>query len=230
MSRTIYSFGIAVRALRRGLSIGIIVFATACAYSQSANPVQSNSTTASSDLPSGPDPTRNAPTATSYKFPDGKQQFHNYLNAAFGPIAFARAAVGAGLDQSKPAPPEWDAGAKGYGERYGFRLGMGEITETAKYSAGALFREDVAYHKCMCAGPVQRTAHVFISPFVAKTRTGRTILSLPSIAAPYAGSFAAVKAWYPARYEPQNAARLGTLSFTLGMGVNLVREFLLPGR
>lgn len=62
------------------------------------------------------------------KFPDGKQQFHNYLNATFGPIAFVRAAVGAGLDRSKPAPPEWDTGAEGYGERYRFRLGMGMIT------------------------------------------------------------------------------------------------------
>jgi hypothetical protein len=230
MSRTKYRLSGVVRALHKNLLIGLVAFGTTTAYSQSGSPAQGGSTAANSDLPSAPDPIKNVPNTTSYQFPDGKQQFHNYLNATFGPIAFVRAAVGAGLDQSKPAPPEWGTGAEGYEERYGFRLGMGMITETTKYSAGALLHEDVAYHKCMCVGFVPRTAHVFVSPFVAKARTGRTILSVPSIAAPYAGSFAAVSAWYPSRYESQFAARLGSFSFALSIGANLVREFVLPGR
>src|SRR6516225_8969639 len=54
-----------------------------------------------------------------YRFPDRKQQFRNYLYYTFGPPALISTAVGAGLDQNKPAPPEWDSGAQGYGERYG---------------------------------------------------------------------------------------------------------------
>ena len=163
----------------------------------------------------------------AHAFPDKKQQFHNYLDSIIGPSAFIRAAIGAGIDQGKPAPPEWDSGATGYGERYGSRFGMLMVSETAKYSLGAVMHEDVAYHRCLCTGFLPRTTHAFTSVFTAQTRSGRTVLSLPAIAAPYAGSFTAVNAWYPARYEPQDAARLGTMSFGFQAGGNMVREFFL---
>jgi hypothetical protein len=147
---------------------------------------------------------------------------------AFVPIV--RAAIGAGLDQRKPAPPEWDSGTKGFGERYGFRFGMHTIAATAEYTEGALLREDVAYHRCNCAGFFPRTGHAILSTFTARTKSGGTVLSFPSISSAYAGSFSAVNAWYPARYEPQDAFRIGTLSFGFKMGANLMREYFLPAR
>jgi hypothetical protein len=90
--------------------------------------------------------------------------------------------------------------------------------------------EDVSYRKCECSGFFLRTLHALSSTVTARTRTGRTIPSLPALAAPYAGSLAAVEAWYPARYQPQDAIRMGTISFTFSAGANLVREFLLPRR
>jgi len=82
-------------AVRRVLCIGLVVSATTTLDSQSSNPVQSNPTAVDSVLQSLPDPTARIPNAASYHFPDGKQQFHNYLCSAFGPAAFTRAAVGA---------------------------------------------------------------------------------------------------------------------------------------
>ena len=162
----------------------------------------------------------------AYSFPDGRQQFRNYLDAAFGPLAAVRAAIGAGIDQSKPGPPEWDSGAEGYGERYGFRFGMFLVEESARYSLGAVMREDVAYHRCMCAGFLPRSGHAVISAFTAQTRSGATVPSLPALVAPYAGAFTVVNAWYPARYEPMDAARMGSMAFTIQIGGNMLREFL----
>lgn len=170
-----------------------------------------------------------AANASGYLFPDGRQRFRNYLDAAFGPLAVVRSAIGAGIDQSKPAPPEWDSGAEGYGERYGSRFGMFLVEETARYSLGAVMREDVAYNKCQCIGFVPRAEHAVVSAFTAKTRSGATVPSLPALVAPYAGSFTAVNAWYPARYEAMDAARLGSMAFTFQIGGNMLREFL-PGR
>ncbi|HEX4170092.1 MAG TPA: hypothetical protein VHZ55_31890 [Bryobacteraceae bacterium] len=120
---------------------------------------QSNSVTTptpNSDPPStitAPLPTAPAAqTGTGYTFPDGKQQFRNYLFNGFGPPALIGTAIGAAFDQNKPAPPEWDSGAEGYGERYGFRYGMNLINTSTKYSLGALMHEDVAYHRCACHG------------------------------------------------------------------------------
>jgi hypothetical protein len=177
-------------------------------------------------LPSAPSASR----ASTYAFPDGKQQFRNYLYSTFGPPAFISTAVGAGLDQNKPAPPEWDSGAKGYGERYGWRFGVQLVSHTTEYSLGALVHEDVAYHRCECSGFVRRSAHAFASTLTAETRSGRTVFSLPALVSPYAGSFTAMNAWYPSRYGPADASRVGSTSFMFKAAGNLVGEFLAPRR
>jgi hypothetical protein len=173
-----------------------------------------------------------APAANpaAYSFPDSHQQFRNYLYSTFGPPAFISSAVGAGLDQRKPAPPEWDSGAQGYAERYGWRFGMQLVTQTIAYSLGALVHEDVAYHRCACAGLLPRTTHAFVSTLTARTTRGRTVFSVPALVSPYAGSFTAVNAWYPSRYEPADALRIGSMSFVFKAAGNLVGEFFAPPR
>lgn len=166
----------------------------------------------------------------AYSFPDSHQQFRNYLHSTFGPPAFISSAVGAGLDQRKPAPPEWDSGAHGYAERYGWRFGMQLVSQTTAYSLGALIHEDVAYHRCACAGFLPRTTHAFVSTLAARTGRGRTVFSVPALVSPYAGSFTAVNAWYPARYEPADALRIGSMSFVFKAAGNLVGEFIAPPR
>jgi hypothetical protein len=167
---------------------------------------------------------------TDYSFPDGKQQFRNYLYYTFGPPGLISTAVGAGIDQGKPAPPEWDSGAKGYAERYGWRFGMNLTSKTTEYTLAALTHEDVAYHRCDCSGLLPRTGHAFVSVLTARTQSGRTVFSVPSLVAPYAGSFTAVNAWYPSRYEPADALRIGNMSFVFKAAGNLIGEFIAPRR
>jgi len=166
----------------------------------------------------------------TYTFPGAKQQWDNYLYNAFGPPAWISTAVGAALDQNKPGPPEWDSGAKGYGERYGWRFGMSLVGETAQYSSGALMHQDVAFHRCECRGFFPRTFHALTSTLTATTPGGRTVFSVPALVSPYAGSFTAMNAWYPARYGPADAFRVGSISFAFKAVGNLVGEFLAPRR
>ena len=165
-----------------------------------------------------------------YRFPDRKQQFRNYLYYTFGPPAFISTAVGAGLDQNKPAPPEWDSGAQGYGERYGWRFGMNMVTQTTEYSLAAVMHEDVAFHRCQCSGFFPRSAHAVISTLTAKTPSGQTVFSVPALVSPYAGSFTAVNAWYPSRYGSPDAVRIGSISFAYKVAGNLIGEFIAPRR
>jgi hypothetical protein len=169
-------------------------------------------------------------TPTTPTFPEGRQQFRNYLYYTFGPPALISTAIGAGIDQGKPAPPEWDPGAQGYGERYGWRFGMNMITHTTEFSLGALTHEDVAYHRCACSGFFPRSTHALVSTFTARTRSGRTVFSVPAVVSPYAGSFTAVNAWYPSRYQPADAFRIGSMSFVFKAAGNLIGEFIAPPR
>lgn len=175
-------------------------------------------------------PAPGADTTGIYTFPDGKRQFRNYIFNGFGPPALISSAIGAALDQNKPAPTEWDSGAEGYADRYGFRYGMNMIDASTKYSLGALMHEDVAYHRCACHGFLPRSAYAVVSTLTAKTRNGKTIFSIPAFVSPYAGSFAAVNAWYPSRYEPADAFRIGSTSFLFKIAGNFVAEFFAPPR
>jgi hypothetical protein len=170
------------------------------------------------------------PAAGSYEFPDGQRQFRNYLYIAFGPPAIISSAVGAALEHAKPAPPEWDSGAKGYAERYGWRFGVSLAGETTKYSLAAAMHEDVAFHRCECRGFFPRAVHALTSTFTARTASGRTVVSVPALVSPYAGSFTAMNAWYPARYGSSDAFRVGSISFAFKAAGNLVGEFIAPRR
>jgi hypothetical protein len=171
-----------------------------------------------------------SPQKEDYVFPDGKQQFRNFLYYTFGPPDLISTAVGAGIDQGKPAPPEWDSGAKGYAERYGWRFSMNLTTKTTEYTLGALIHQDVAYRRCDCSGLLPRTGHAFVSVLTARTQSGRVVFSAPALVAPYAGSFTAVNAFYPSRYEPADAFRTGSMSFVFKAAGNLIGEFIAPRR
>lgn len=206
----------------------LLLLAACTVYSQSSSDPPGTA------IPDPPTPAVTRSTTTNaypdYRFPDGKQQFRNYLYFTFGPPGLISTAVGAGLDQSKPAPPEWDSGAQGYGERYGWRFGMNIISKTTEYSLGVAMHEDVAFHRCHCSGFFPRTAHALTSTLTAKTESGRTVFSIPSLVSPYAGSFAAVNASYPNRYDSQDAFRIGSTSFMFKAVGNLIGEFLAPHR
>jgi hypothetical protein len=217
-----------MRQVRQVLATLLIMVSTHVLAQSSADPEAHGAP----DPPAVPAPSISPPHSTSsaYTFPKGRQQFRNYLYYTFGPPALISTAIGAGLDQSKPAPPEWDSGAEGYGERYGWRFGMNMVTQTTQYSLGALTHEDVAYHRCDCSGLFLRGAHAVVSTLTAKTRGGRTVFSVPALVSPYAGSFTAVNAWYPSRYEPSDAVRIANISFAFKVAGNLIGEFIAPRR
>jgi hypothetical protein len=206
----------------------LLVLVNANGFGQFSPGTASSAVAGTSSATAGPPGLSNA--TDRYAFPNGKQQFRNYLYNAFGPPALISTAIGAGLDQNKPAPPEWDSGGEGYGERYGWRFGMSLVSETTRYSLGAVTHEDVAYHRCACSGLIPRTTHAMVSTLSARTRSGRTIFSVPALVSPYAGSFTAMNAWYPSRYEPADAFRVGSISFAFRAAGNLVGEFIAPRR
>lgn len=86
--------------------IALMLFlAGASAGAQCAGPADPEACT--HDALHGTHSETSAPSGST--FPDAHRQIRNYLDSAFGPFAVMRAAIGAGIDQSKPAPSEWDS-------------------------------------------------------------------------------------------------------------------------
>lgn len=165
-----------------------------------------------------------------YSRPTQKMKLRAYLFDAYGPYPIAGAAFIAGVNQAESTPPEWGQGASAYGHRFGSNLAIAAVTTTARYGLAAAFREDTVYYRCECKGFFRRFGHAMISTVTARRgEVGHSRLSFPAIVAPYAGNMTAVYGWYPARYGPKDALRMGNYTLLAFAGENFVLEFLYGG-
>ena len=197
-----------------------------------------NASIGETSLPSAPDaPLPNAglpnapqPKSYAYEKPTQKTKFLNYLFDAWGPLPLVGAAVVAGIQQAGGHPHEWGGGAAGYGRRFGSDFGIGAVTTTTRYGLAQLTGEDTLYYRCECTGFFPRFKHAMFSTLTGRRgEDGHRVFSIPSLVAPYAGSFTAVYAWYPARFNAMDAFRIGNYNLLVYAAGNVLLEFLPSG-
>jgi hypothetical protein len=166
----------------------------------------------------------------TYTRPTEKTKIYNYLFDGFGPYPAVGAGVAAGISQATNAPPEWKQGAAGYGRRFGSDFGIAGISTTTRYGLAEAFREDTLYYRCECKGVFPRLRHAFVSTLTARRgEDGHRVFSFPALVAPYAGSLTAVYAWYPDRYNGEDAFRMGNYTMLGYVGGNIALEFFYGG-
>jgi hypothetical protein len=162
-----------------------------------------------------------------YKQPTQTTKLRNYLFDTYGPYPIAIAAASAGIDQIDNSPPEWNGGSAGYGKRLGSDFGIQVVSTSTRYALSEVLRQDPLYYRCECSGVFPRLGYAMVSAFTARTgEDGHRVFSFPALVGPYAGSFVAVYAWYPDRYGPKDAFRIGNYSLLEYMGGNVALEFL----
>lgn len=173
--------------------------------------------------------TQHEPQLT-YVRPNEKTKIHAYFFDAMGPYPILGAAFAAGINQANDDPPEWKQGAEGYARRLGSDFGIAAVTTTTRYGLAEAFREDTVYYRCECKGILPRLAHAAISTVLARRGDdGHYVFSFPSVIAPYAGTMTAVYAWYPDRYDAEDAFRMGNYNLMGFVGGNIALEFLYGG-
>jgi len=166
----------------------------------------------------------------TYTRPTEKTKIKNYLFDAYGPYPAIVAAVAAGIGQAHNAPPEWNQGAAGYGKRFGSAFGIAAISTTTRYGLAEAFREDTLYYRCECTGMFPRLSHAVFSTLTARRGAdGHRVFSFPALIAPYAGTMTAVYAWYPGRYNAEDAFRIGNYTMLAYVGGNVALEFFYSG-
>jgi hypothetical protein len=165
-----------------------------------------------------------------YSRPTEKMKLRTYLFDAFGPYPIVGAAFVAAVNQREKTPPEWGEGAGAYGQRFGSNLAIAGVTTTTRYALAEAFREDTVYYRCECKGVFRRLEHALISTVTARRgEDGHRRLSFPALIAPYAGTMTAVYAWYPERYGPKDALRMGNYNLLAFAGENVALEFIYGG-
>lgn len=199
----------------------------------SAGPQSSSSTDASAPGTASTSAPPNAPQPQldfTYRRPSEKTKVQHYLFDTFGPAPVGAAVVWGVVSQVYKTPPEWGVGAAPYGERVGSTFGIEAITTTTRYGLAEAFREDTLYYRCQCKGFFHRLGHAAISTVTARHGDdGAERLSFAALAAPYAGTMAAVYAWYPHRFGYKDGFRMGNYDLLTFTAVNIAREFIYGG-
>ena len=166
----------------------------------------------------------------TYTRPTEATKVRNYFFDAFGPYPIVGAALTAGFDQARNAPPEWSRGAERYSKRFGSDFGIAAVGTTTRYALAEAFKEDTLYYRCECKGVLPRLSHAVISTMTARRgEDGHRVFSFAALVAPYAGTMTAVYGWYPRRHEAKDALRMGSYTMLGYVGGNISMEFLYSG-
>jgi len=166
----------------------------------------------------------------AYTRPTETTKIRNYFFDAFGPYPIVGAALAAGFDQARNAPPDWRQGAERYGKRFGSDFGIAAVGTSTRYTLAEAFKEDTLYYRCECKGVLPRLGHAVISTLTARRgEDGHRVFSFPALVAPYAGTMTAVYGWYPRRNGARDALRMGNFNLLQYVGANIALEFLYSG-
>ena len=164
-----------------------------------------------------------------YRRPTEKEKLRLFEFDAFGPYAFAKAALAGGFQQASKSPPEWGSGWDGFGTRVASNFGIQLVTTTTRYGMAEILREDTAYYRCECKGLFPRFGHALISTLMGRHgEDGHYAFSFPGLVSPYAGTMTAL-AWYPDRYSVKDGLRMGNYNLLGQAAGNVALEFLYGG-
>ena len=118
------------------------------------------------------------------------------------PEAYMKRMFGAGIDQARGVPYQWDDGWGGYAERFASREGQFIAANSLAAWGNAKLGYEVRYDQCKCSGLRRRTWHAFFRNLMTYDRSEEHLRPQWAL---YGGAFGGgmiATAWKP---SPKNA-------------------------
>jgi hypothetical protein len=154
-----------------------------------------------------------------------RELLHKYVWSTLGVDGALHATLSSGLDQIRQSPTEWGDGGSGYAKRWASNYAASAIGDTTKYAVAHIFNHDPSFTRCECAGFARRLRHAVNSPFMARKRDGKRVLSAASIAGIVAGDVVPAATWYPAPLGTRDGLKHAGTDVISKIGVDVVKEF-----
>jgi hypothetical protein len=102
----------------------------------------------------------------------GDERRNMYLKQTLTtPGAFMKRMFGAGVDQARGSPSQWQGGWGGYGERFASREGQFITANSIAALGNAALKYEPRYDQCKCSGFWPRTRHAITRDFLTYHRT-----------------------------------------------------------
>lgn len=155
----------------------------------------------------------------------GEQRRKIYLEQTLTtPGAYMKRMFAAGIDQARGAPPQWDGGMRGYGERFASREGQFISANTLAYLGNSALKYEVRYDQCTCSGFWPRTRHAIMRNFLTYNASEQELRPQWGL---YGGAFGGgliSTAWKP---HPRNAFAEGGRAMLGQAGYGALLNFFI---
>jgi hypothetical protein len=135
------------------------------------------------------------------------------------------AAVGAGFDQLRDRPGQWDQGAAGFGERYASHLGSYLVQRSVFFPVQAIDHEDTRYFRSERTSLQGRLGDAFLHTIWRHNDSGGMMPAYSEFLGDY-GAAAVSRAWWPRQYHNGTAIFVaGSDTILVDAGINVFHEF-----
>ena len=148
-----------------------------------------------------------------------------YVWSRLGLEGVVSATLAAGLDQWRNSPAQWGEGRGGYAKRWTSEYAESAIGQAATYATARVLHQDPSFTPCECSGFVRRMNHAVLSPFTARTRDGKSVLSVASLVGFLTGDVVSASTWFPARLGARDGLRNAAGDLAARIGVDVLLEF-----
>lgn len=157
---------------------------------------------------------------------DDEGLLRKYVLSTLGATGALHATLESAFDQWRNSPEDWGQTRSAYAERWASEFASSAIGSTTKYAVARLAHQDPSFVRCRCTGFRPRLRHALTSPFAARTRDGRRVFSMATVAGLAAENVVPAATWYPApRGTRDGLAHAGT-GVLSKLGVDLLKEFV----
>ena len=167
------------------------------------------------------------PAVNNYVRPDKDERVKRYLMSMFGPRALGKRVVTSAILTWSNSPTEWGNHWDGFGKRFASATGTSVISNTTQFGLEEAVKYDSHFYRSTSRKPSDRIKNAVISPFMARTETGKKVFGFPHIVGTYTGTIVASETWFPRdKFSWKDGLKGGTLSLGADVVFNFVKEFI----
>jgi hypothetical protein len=180
----------------------------------------------SSTAPPAPADTSNiGPKSAQWKGLTVKEKLSYDWRHLFDVDNMVFAAVGAGFDQLRDRPGQWDQGAGGYAERFGSHVGSYIVQRSVFFPVQAIDHEDTRYFRSERTSYKGRLGDAFLHTIWRHNDSGGMMPAYSEFLGDYAAA-AVSRQWWPRQYHNGSSIFIaGSDTILVDAGINVFQEF-----
>jgi hypothetical protein len=208
-------------------ALSTVSFGQAQLSSPETSAPETSTTTPISTSSPDPEPLMDDDSALNpYKRPEPKVRFKRFINSTVGPVTIAKNLGTAGIGTARNSPEEWGGQWEGFGRRFGSSMAKGAIKNGVMFGLDEAMKLDSGFYPSRDRSAGAKLKNALISPFTARTESGKRVIGLPRIAGSFTSGVIASTTWYPERYGVKDGLRSGAISLGFNAAFNVIKEFV----